>query len=87
MKWDEERATEIINEIFDEVLHTQKLKRVTEFDSYKKLVEFLGSVRAEAIGWAWTEACSAYSKGLDPNRAEIPAILEKAQADLNPERK
>lgn len=87
MKWDEERAAEVINQIFDEVLSTTKPKHVTEFDSYQKLVEFLGSVRAEAVGWTWAEACSAYSKGLDPGKYEIAKLSEKAIEDLNPERK
>lgn len=87
MKWDEERSQEIINLCFDEVLNTRKPKPVSEFDSYKRLVEFLGSVRAEAIGWTWTEACSQYSKGLNPGKYEVPKLLEKAAEDLNPERK
>jgi len=87
MTWDEERAAEVLNACFDEVLNTTKPKHVTEFDSYLKLVEFLGSVRAEAVGWTWAEACSAYSKGLDPGKYEIAKLSEKAIEDLNPERK
>jgi hypothetical protein len=87
MKWDEERAKEIVDQCFDEILHSKIPMHVTEFDSFKKMVEFLGSVRNEAIGWTWTEACSQYSKGLNPGKSSVPELVEKAQADLNPERK
>ena len=51
-----------------------------------QLTELLGSVRAEAIGWTWTEACNQHSRGLDPRRTEIPSLLPRAKDDLNPDR-
>jgi hypothetical protein len=84
--WDEERAWKIINTAFEEIT-AGKRGSVDEFSCAKDLVELLGSVRAETIGWTWTEACSQHDRGMDVRRQEIPALLEKARADLNPERK
>lgn len=55
-----------------------------EVDALEKLIE---GVRAEAIGWTWTEACSQYSKGMNPGDQNVPELLAKALLDLNPERK
>lgn len=32
----------------------------------------------QAIGWAWSEACSRVDKGEDIRKVNIPLILEKA---------
>lgn len=74
MKWDRERIVEIIS---DEGW-------ANEVDDLEKLIE---GVRAEAIGWCWTEACSQYDKGLDVRHQIMPDLLDKALLDLNPERK
>lgn len=55
-------------------------------DAIEAVVELLGSVRAEAIGWTWTEACSMHDKGLDPRTFEVPILMDRASADLNPDR-
>lgn len=82
--WDRERVADIVNAMLDDPDHLGIYPTTKCFD---KLQELLGSVRAEAIGWTWTEACSQHDKGLDPRRFEIPLLLDKATADLNPERK
>jgi len=74
MKWDRERIVEIVS---DEGW-------ANEVDDLEKLIE---GVRAEAIGWCWVEACSQYSKGMNPGDQLMPELLDKALLDLNPERK
>ena len=51
-----------------------------------ELEKLLGDVRAEAIQYTWTEACSQYDRGLDPRRFTVPQLVEKAREDLNPKR-
>jgi hypothetical protein len=86
--WDKERVKEIIDKAVEEILPNMKLKEgtVEGFQCYKDMVELLGSVRAEAIGWTWSEACSQHARGLDPRKFEVPLLMDKADADLNPER-
>ena len=82
--WDRERVADIVNAMLDDPDPIGIYPTTRCFD---KLTELLGSVRAEAIGWTWTEACSQYDRGMDPRRFEMPLLLTKATADLNPERK
>ncbi len=86
MTWDEERAKGIINQAFEDILNVEGVKLTSEYPSFKKLVELLGSVRAETIGWTWVEACNQASRGMDPRFFEVPKLLAKAEEDLNPER-
>ena len=86
MTWDEERVKEVINQAFEDILNAEGPSLTSEYPSFKKMVELLGSVRAETIGWTWVEACNQASRGMDPRFFEVPKLLEKAQADLNPER-
>lgn len=83
--WDEERAWVIINTAFEEITAGKK-GSIEEFSCAKDLVELLESVRVEAIGWTWAEACSQSDRGMDVRRFEVPLLLDKAKADLNPER-
>lgn len=83
--WDRERVTTILHEeIGDEYYITHG--PVEAGHATEKLTELLGSVRAEAIGWVWSEACSQHARGLDPRKFEVPLLMDKANADLNPER-
>ncbi len=87
MKWDKERLVEIVAEAGKDSglspIHMSEFgTRVVE--GFEVLLE---AVRAEAIGWCWAEACSQYSKGLNPGDQLIPELYEKAKLDLNPERK
>ncbi len=84
--WDEERAWSIINTAFEEIANGKK-GAVEEFSCFKDLAELLGEVRTETIGWTWAEACSQSDRGMDVRRFEVPLLLDKAKADLNPERK
>jgi hypothetical protein len=84
--WDEERAWQIINTAFEEITSGQT-GAVGKFQCAKDLVDLLGSVRAEAVGWTWTEACSQHDRGMDVRRYEVPLLLDKVKEDLNPERK
>jgi hypothetical protein len=83
--WDRERVSELIIQAGKDANLTP-LNIAALVPLAGKMVELLGSVRAEAIGWTWTEACSQHDKGLDPKRFEVPLLLERATADLNPER-
>ena len=73
--WDRERIEEIVDLIDSEVVR---------LETVDKLVELLGSVRAEAVGWTWTVACNHHDRGMDPRNYEVPQLLEEANADLNP---
>lgn len=86
--WDEERAWSVIKVAFEEITAGAMLKTgaIEEFSAAKDLVELLEEVRTEAIGWTWAEACSQHDRGLDVRRFEVPLLLDKAKADLNPER-
>lgn len=83
--WDRERVTTILHEEIGDEFYIDH-GPLGPGHAVEKLVELLGSVRAEAIGWTWTEACSQHDRGLDPRRFEMPLLLDKAKADLNPER-
>lgn len=74
MRWDRERLLEIVcvNEDWG--------------DGADAICELIAGVRAEAIGWTWTEACSQYDKGLDVRHQIMPDLLDRAVLDLNPER-
>ena len=74
--WDRERIALIL---LDAIEVDDNIGQAIE-----KLTELLGSVRAEAVGWAWTEACSQHDRGMDPRLMPIPELLEKSNADLNP---
>lgn len=51
-----------------------------------ELEQLLSDVRTDAVNHTWTEACSQYDKGMNPKNFEVPLLIEKALADLNPER-
>ena len=51
-----------------------------------ELEQLLRDVRTDAVNHTWTEACSQYDKGMNPKNFEVPLLIEKALADLNPER-
>lgn len=50
--------------------------------AFTQLEHYIEGVRAEAIGWAHADACITLDKGGDPRTVEVPAILERAKADL-----
>lgn len=80
--WDRERVSKILEEKMEKYLsHDGGLPEAIE-----SIVVLLSSARAEAVGWTWSEACSQYSKGLDPRRFNVPMLVLKANADLNPPR-
>jgi hypothetical protein len=87
MKWDKERLTDVVVQAGKEAglspIHISALGTAL-VEPLEKLID---GVRAEAIGWCWAEACSQYSKGLNPGDQLIPELYEKALLDLNPERK
>ncbi len=82
--YDRERVADIVNAMLDD---PDKLGIYPTTRCFDKLEDLIGYVRTEAIAYAWTEACSQYDKGMDPRNFEIPLLVEKSIADLNPERK
>lgn len=50
--------------------------------AYARLEHYIEGVRAEAIGWAHTDACIMLDKGHDPRLTEVPDLLVRARADL-----
>lgn len=83
--WDRERVNELVIQAGKDA-NLSPLKIVALVPLAEKVVELLGSVRAEAIKWTWSEACSQHDKGLDPKRFKVPLLMDKANADLNPDR-
>ena len=83
--WDEERAWSVINLAFEEISAGKK-GSVDEFSCAKDLVELIADVRAQAIRWAWVEARNGYDRGMVPHQRDLTELLNKAKADLNPER-
>lgn len=87
MKWDKERLTEIVVQAGKEAglspIHLSALGTAL----VEPLETMIDEVRAEAVGWTWTEACSQHDKGLDVRLQNVPALYSKALLDLNPERK
>ena len=51
--------------------------------AYTRLEHYIEGVRAEAIGWASADACTALDKGEDPRVTNVPGMLERARVDLN----
>ncbi len=51
-----------------------------------ELEQLLSDTRSDAVKHTWTEACSQYDRGMDPKNFDIPLLVDKATADLNPER-
>lgn len=45
--------------------------------------ELVDNIRAEAIGWAYADACISLDNGNDPRHNEMPEVLERALQDLN----
>lgn len=76
--WDSVRVEEIIGEAIQ--------SEQTYGEVANQLTELLGKVRAEAIGWTWTEACSQMDRGFDPRVIDVARMHERAKDDLNPER-
>lgn len=81
--YDKERVADIVNAMLDDPDPIGIYPTTRCFD---QLQELLGSVRAEAIGWTWTEACSQYDRGMDPRLTAISQLMIKAAPELNPER-
>ena len=83
MRYDQER----VNKIIDKMLDDARSKGIYQSDEcIKELTELLSEVRHEALGYAWTEACSQYDRGMDPRNFAVPTLIGKAKGDLNPER-
>ena len=82
--WDTKRATDLVTDILTEGEHREFHTSVAI--GTRKLAELLHSVRADAVSWAWTEACSQHDKGLDPRLTKMEKLLERAMEDLNPKR-
>ena len=83
MRYDRQRVTKIL----DKMLDNARRKGIYQMEECTdELEELVGHVRAEAITYTWTEACSQYDRGMDPRNYTIPLLVEKAAADLNPKR-
>jgi len=83
MRYDRERIIKIIDKMLDDA----RRRGIYQTDEcINELEKLVGDVRAEAISHTWTEACSAYNRGLDPRNVTIPQLVLKASEDLNPKR-
>lgn len=83
MRYDRERIVSIIEKMLDDARRRGIYQTDECINSLEKLV---GDVRAEAMSYTWTEACSQYDRGMDPRNFTIPQLIEKAKEDLNPKR-
>lgn len=77
--WDRERVGEILIDAIQN--ENDEIE-----EAISRLEEFVSQVRAEAVGWTWTEACAQYDQGRDPRAQEMPELWEKAKENLNPDR-
>ncbi len=73
---------ELIGEMMTDFVKTNDSDTLAK--NLDRIEAFVTQARVQAIGWTWTEACSQYDKGLDPRNQEVPQLLERADADLNP---
>ena len=83
MKHDRERVVKIIDKMLDDARRRGIYQTDECIDELEKLI---AEVRTEAVGYTWTEACSQYDRGMDPRNFTVPLLMEKADADLNPEK-
>lgn len=56
-------------------------------DTFSKLEQLMYTVRMEAAGWAWGEACLQLDQGKDPRKYEEDKLVERISKELNPEEK
>lgn len=54
-------------------------------DVYDRLEGYVKSVRTQAVGWAWTEACTQLDKGEDPRQYDQSNLIERSEKELNVE--
>ncbi|MAO66228.1 MAG: hypothetical protein CL666_14630 [Balneola sp.] len=52
-------------------------------DCYDRLVEYVRSVRTQAVGWTWAEACTQLDKGEDPRQYDQAKLIERSEKELN----
>jgi len=83
IKYDRERIVAIVKKML-EGAHRAGIYQTDE--CHDELEKLLGDVRAEAVAYTWTEACSHYARGMDPRNITIPLLVEKAIGELNPDR-
>lgn len=76
MKIKEDRAT------IEEILDNPAGVFPTE-DAYDRLVDYVESVRTQAVGWTWAEACTQLDKGEEPREYDQSELLERSQKELN----
>jgi hypothetical protein len=83
MRYDRERVQKILDKMLDDA----RRRGIYQTDEcMNELEKLVGDVRAEAVSYTWTEACSQYDRGMDPRNFTIPLLVEKARDDLNPKR-
>jgi hypothetical protein len=79
MDKDRTEICRIISEMLDnpgecEIYHTTK--------AYDELEKYIRSVRVEALGWAYADACTTLDRGQDYREIEVPSIIKRALIDL-----
>lgn len=53
-------------------------------ETLDRLEQLIATIRFEAVGWAWAEACIRLDKGQDLRRSTIGELIDRAKIDLNP---
>lgn len=53
-------------------------------ETLDKLEQLIATVRFEAVGWAWAEACIRLDNGEELRRSLIGKLVDEAKKDLNP---
>jgi hypothetical protein len=78
---DRSKVCEIVSRMLDEP-RDGGIYRTTR--AYNELEALLRTARAEAVGFAFGAACQCLDRGIDPRKVEMPEVLERANAALNP---
>jgi len=52
-------------------------------EAYDRLEEYVKSVRTQAVGWTWAEACTQLDNGEDPRQYDQSNLIERSEKELN----
>lgn len=74
--------TEICNIISDMLDNPNEHEIYPTGTAYTRLEIYIESQRAEVLGWAIADACTAIDKGGDPRLMNVPDIFDRMKKDL-----
>jgi len=74
--------TEICNIISDMLDNPDEHEIYPTSTAYTRLEIYIESQRAEVLGWAVADACTALDRGEDPRLMNVPDIFDRMKQDL-----